>query len=339
MSNFSVRRYQPGDEQAILDLFNGVFAENNPNYVPRSLEHWRHIYLANPAGQEILVATDDKGEIIANYSAIPAHCSVDGVRLRSAQAVDTCVRKDWRGSLRKNSVFVTIARDYCEIFGQTNADYTNEYMWGLPNEQAFGVGTRIVGYQPVHCPMPRLFREADEAWVSGLEQAGAGVQVLASDGTDLAELSDLYARHTDQVPLGLWKDEAYLAWRYRDWPGNPYRAIKACRDGQLQAALIYRLGWMGQALVPLVDWIGRGDDRALLAALLAHVGRETLAAGGRRMETWVTPGARQWAPLQALGLTPEHSPFNLCIMVYSDRFDHARAVSSWVVTMGDSDIY
>jgi len=339
VSDFSVRRYQDGDGPAILDLFNAVFAEGNPSYVPRTLEHWEHIYLNNPAGHEILVATDTDGAIIANYSAIPAFCAVKGQRLRSAQAVDTCVARAWRGSLRKNSVFVTIARDYCEIFGQTNADYTNEYMWGLPNEQAFPVGTRIIGYRPVHVPMPKLSRELDQAWLDGLAQEGRGVELRESDGSDLGAMAELFERHLDQLPLGIWKDEAYLTWRFRDWPGRPYRAVSAWRGGQMLGALIYRLGWMGQPLAALVDWIGPGGDREAVAALLGHVAGETLAAGGLRVEGWATPRAPHFATLSGLGLTRSDSPFSLCIMIYSDHFDLEWAQDNWIVTMGDSDIY
>lgn len=339
MSTFTVRRYEPGDEQAILALFNGVFAEGNPGYVPRSMDTWRHIYLHNPAGHEILVAVDESGRIVGNYSAIPAFCNVRGERRRSAQAVDTCVDKAWRGSLRKNSVFVTIARRYCEIFGETNEAYTNEYMWGLPNEQAFPVGTRIVGYRPVHCPLPKRVRDADAAWVDDLFRRADGITLVESDGADLDQLAALFEQHLDQVPLGVWKSAEYLAWRYRDWPERPYHAVKAVRGDELVGALVYRLGWMGQPLVPLVDWIGSGGDEAAVAGLLGHVARAALDAGGRRLETWVTPASGHHATLSRLGMTEEPSPFNLCIMVYSDLFDFEWARDHWVVTMGDSDIY
>lgn len=339
MSDFSIRRYRPGDEVAILELFNRVFAEGNPGYEPRPMSTWQHIYGDNPAGAEILVAEDADGTLIANYSAIAGHCNVKGQRLRCGQAVDTCVDKAWRGSLRKNSVFVTIAKLYCSTWGEDNEAYTNEYLYGLPNEKAFPVGTRIVGYQPVHCPMPMLVREFDQAWVDEMARRGADCEVLESDGSDLAELEALYLAHLDEVPLGSWKDAAHLAWRYRDWPGNPYRIAKAVRAGELVGALVYRLGWMGQPVVPLVDWIGPGGDDAALAALLAHVGRVTLAAGGNQLQTWTTPAMAHTATLSAHGLFPAESPFNLCIMVYSDHFDLAWAKQNWCFTMGDSDIY
>lgn len=341
MSSFDVRLYEPGDEDGILDLFNRVFAEGNPAYVPRGMDTWKHIYLGNPAGHEILVATDPDGAIIANYSAIPTHCNVRGQRLRCAQAVDTCVDAAWRGSLRRNSVFVTIAKRYVELFGQTNEAYTNEYMFGLPNEKAFPVGTRIIGYKPVHCPLLRQSKIFEEAWIDELAARAEGVEVVESDGNDedLAALEALYLEHLASTPLAAWKDAAHLAWRYRDWPDVDYRFLIARRDGRPEAALVFRLGWMGQPLVPLVDWIGRGDDPALLAGLLAAVAGMAHQAGGRHLETWATPPMAHRATLLDLGFTEDPSPFNLCIMDFSEHFDFEWAKAHWILTMGDSDIY
>ncbi len=103
--------------------------------------------------------------------------------------------------------------------------------------------------------------------------------------------------------------------------------------------LIFRLGWMGQPLVPLVDWIGPGSDRPASAALLAAVLRVGREAGARKFETWLTPNMRRHAELSALGLADEATRFNLCIMTFSPDFDLAWAKGHWFFTMGDSDIH
>ena len=47
MSSFTVRPFEPGDEQGVLELFNRVFAEGNPGFVPRTMETWRRLYVWN----------------------------------------------------------------------------------------------------------------------------------------------------------------------------------------------------------------------------------------------------------------------------------------------------
>jgi hypothetical protein len=339
MDDFQIRPYRPGDEEQILDLFNRVFLADDPGYVPRQMASWRHRYVDNPTGYQVLVATDKQEQIIANYSAMSLNCSVRGRRMPCAQAVDSIVDRAWRGSLRKSSVFVRMGRAYLEEYCDPEREQYNEYAYGLPNNQAFGVGTRILGYKPVHCPMPAQVREFDRGWVAELRREAGAVTVLEDDWSSLAEMEALFLETLDEVPLGLWRDAAYLAWRYRDWPDVDYRVALARRDGKLVAAVFFSMGWMGHPIVPLVDWLGRGDDHEAVAALLAHVCEMTLAAGGRRLETWVTPNMSLAPTLQGLGFEPEDGPFNLCIMVYGGELDLDWARAHWFFTMGDSDIY
>ena len=52
----TIRDYQDGDGQAIVDLLNEVFGQGDPNYQPRTLAQWRWIYEDNPAGRQVVVA-------------------------------------------------------------------------------------------------------------------------------------------------------------------------------------------------------------------------------------------------------------------------------------------
>jgi hypothetical protein len=342
MSSFHVRPYEPGDEQGIVDLFNRVFSEGNPSFEPRTLDEWKGIYLDNPAGMQTFVGLDSDGRIVANYSSIPAACSVRGQRRLCTQAVDSCVDKAWRGSLRKNSLFVTIATDFIRHHSTPGREPFDEYMYGLPNEQAFPVGTRIIGYKPVHVPLMALAHDVGEgtpAWLDQLIGRAGPVTVEEFTGQDPAEIVALFEQSLEEVPLGLWRDGPYLAWRYRSRPGVQYRALLARREGRLAGVLILRLGWMGQPLVPLVDWIGPGGDGQALAALLAAAGRMAVEAGGRRLETWITPNTRHHATLLDLGLVSEATRFNLCIMTFGADFDLEWAKANWFFTMGDTDIF
>jgi hypothetical protein len=344
VSGFTVRPYEPGDEEGLLALFNRVFAEDNPAFVPRTMEAWRGIYLDNPAGMQTFTGLDADGRIVANYSAIPAAAVLRGQRVMCAQAVDSCVDKAWRGSLRKQSLFVTIATEFIRHYSTKGREPFDDYMYGLPNEKAFPIGTRIIGYQPVHVPLHALVRELSpdtDGWLAALEAEAAadGVQVEAFAGADTQPAAALFERHLEEVPLGIWRDAAYLGWRYRPRPDVQYEALLARRGGALVGVVVYRLGWMGQPLVPLVDWIGPGADRAAVAALLAAVARRARDAGARRLETWLTPNARHHATLSALGLRDEATRFNLCIMTFGPRLQLEWAKANWCFTMGDSDIF
>ena len=342
MSEFTVRLYEPGDEIGILDLFNRTFSEDNPGFVPRTLEFWRQLFERNPAGLQIMVAVDGQGKLIANYSSTPAFCSVRGEKRLCTQIVDTCVDKDWRRSLRKGSVFVTIGADFLRFFSTPGQQPFDDFIYGLPNEKAFPVGTRVLGYKPVHVPLYGLVHHVgpDTAgFLATLRAQSGAVTVEERGGDDWSEVEALFLSHVDEIQLGLWRDAAYLAWRYAPRPHEPYRTLLARRGGRLAGALVVRMGWFGHRVLPLVDWIGPGADREALAALLAEAGRLALEAGAQRLETWVTPNTLHHATLTALGLRPEPTVFNLCIMVFAPDFDLDWAKANWFFTMGDSDIF
>jgi len=342
MSEFTVRLYEPGDEVGILDLFNRTFSEDNPGFVPRTPEVWRHLFERNPAGMQIMVAVDGGNKLIANYSSTPAFCSVRGSKRLCTQIVDSCVDKDWRRSLRKGSVFVTIGAEFLRFFSTPGREPFDDFIYGLPNEKAFPIGTRVLGYKPVHVPLYALVHHvgADTGALLGAlaEQAG-GVTVEELRGDDWSEVEALFLAHKDEVQLGLWRDAPYLAWRYAPRPVDPYRTLLARRGGRLAGALVVRMGWFGHRLLPLVDWIGPGADRQALAALLLGACRLGVASGAQKLETWVTPNTLHHATLSALGLAAEPTVFNLCIMVFAPDFDLEWAKANWFFTMGDSDIF
>ncbi len=343
MSAFTVRPFEPGDEEGVLALFNRVFAEGNPAFVPRTMAMWRHVFAENPAGMQGFVGLDADRRIVANYASIPAAAVVAGRRRLCTQAVDSCVDRAWRGSLRKHSLFVTIASEFIRHYSTPGRQPFDDFMYGMPNEQAFPVGTRIIGYQPVHVPLPQLVREPDAAWIRTLEREAAADPALVVEEVDAAgdpRTAALFAAGLDGWPLGIWRDDAWLRWRWRPRPdGVSYGALLARRGTAPAAVLVYRLGWMGQPIVPLVDWVGGGGDRPALAALLAEVARRASALGGTRLVTWATPAMPHAATLAALGLRAEPSPFNLCIMTFVPELSADWAREHWCLTMADSDIY
>jgi len=227
MSRFTVRPYEPGDEEGILALFNAVFGEGNPAWVPRTMDTWRHIFLANPHGVEITVAVDADGEVVANYSGIPAVLWVKDELRPCVQGVDTAVHADWRGLFGEKSVYRQVTAAFTDRWCRTGSDFYNEILYGVPNRQAFAAGSRVIGYKAVHRPLVRTVKEFGPEWIDELEARTEDVVASESDWSDLAEVAALFAAHRHEIPMALDRGEAYLGWRYRDWPGRPYRALVA----------------------------------------------------------------------------------------------------------------
>lgn len=343
----TIRPYRTGDEVGILALFNEVFGENNPTFTARSRAHWNWQFRDNPLGHHTYVAVilaDDRSEtshLAGTYTAIPGIWLEDGVPFAGSQAVDTCVAKPFRNTLKREGLFLTLAREWFARFGRPDAD---RIVYGFPNPIAYRIGTKQLDYRPVHTPVVSLVRDFDDAWVEYLGGMGADameVEELEAVPADAGALFD--AMRTTPSPLRLVarRDAAYLKWRYLDCPTFRYRLLAARTKGtrELRGLLFLRTEWFDKPLAPLVDWVIRGDDQPAFAALAQAAARLARKAGKTRLETWVPPWSSHWQTLSTIGFAPDPSRFNLCIRVFGPAFDDSWAKQHWFFTMGDSDVY
>lgn len=336
-----IRPYRTGDEVGILTLFNEVFGENNPTFTPRTSAHWNWQFRDNPHGHHTYVAEESGGRIVGHYTAIPGIWLEDGVAFTGSQAVDTCVAKEYRNTLKREGVFLTLAREWFARFGQPHAD---RIVYGFPNPIAYRIGTKQLDYRPVHTPVVSLVRDFELAWVDYLGGMGADSMEIEELEAIPKEAESLFdAMRSAPIPLRLVarRDAAYLKWRYLACPTFRYRllAARAKGSGELRGLLFLRTEWFDKPLAPLVDWIVRGDDQSAIAALARGAARLAAAAGKTRLETWAPPWSAHWKTLATIGFAPDASRFHLCIRVFGPSFDEHWAKEHWFFTMGDSDVY
>ena len=340
--DFEIREYRQGDEIGILDLFNRVFAENNPSFTPRSLAFWRWQFESNPLGHHTFVATSTADRrIVGTYTAIPGTWLHDGGAFVGSQAVDTCVDAEYRRVLKREGLFLSLARAWFDHFGRPERD---RIVYGFPNPIAFRIGTRQLDYRPVHVPVVRMVRDFDAAWIDYL--GGMGADAMAVEEVDQLppDLDAAFRAMVDALGdehLVQRRDAAYLNWRYRTCPTIRYRfiTVRSMPDAKLQGVVVMRVKWFDKAIAPLVDWIVDGADQSAIAALAQAAARAAAVEGVTRLETWVPPWSAHRATLAKIGFAPDPSTFNLCIRVFGPRFDEHWAKEHWFFTMGDSDIY
>jgi hypothetical protein len=342
---FSVRPYREGDEHAILALFNRVFQEGNPDFVPRTLGHWQWAFAHNPLGHQTFVAEAD-GRIVGTYTAIPARWRFpEGVHL-GGQAVDTVVAPEFRRSLRKNGLFLTLADQWFTHFGCRERD---RIVYGFPNPQAFRIGTTKVGYLPVHCPM--LDHALPVAVAARWNPESIHVVEIDRFGREVDRFDAALAK---ELGIACVRDAAYLNWRYADCPSTHYRLLRAeSSSGRLKGFLVHGLGWHGfrKEIAPIVDFLVAPGDLATWQALLGHAARSAAAQEIARsaathpapkldtLLAWAPPSHAHARDLAALGFRTSPSIFNLCIRIFTDTFDLEYARQHWYVVMGDSDIF
>lgn len=335
----TIRPYRAGDETGIVALFNEVFSEGNPSFRPRTLEHWHWQFRDNPLGHQTFVA-DDFGAIVGTYTAIPGRWIHDGRPMQGAQAVDTCVKAQYRQVLKREGLFLQLAGAWFDHYGVPERD---EIVYGFPNPIAFRIGTRQLDYRPVHTPVIALVRDFGRDWIDYLPGMG-GAAIGVREVHEVPEDADaLFAATLAKQPLVQRRDAAYLHWRYLDCPKIAYRMFAARgSDGTLRGIAVVRPKWIdvpGTPISPVLEWIADGRDQEALAGLARAVAIAGEEAGRARLETWLPPWSAHAATLRTLGFAPDPSHFNLCIRVFGPPFDERWAADHWFYSMGDSDIY
>jgi hypothetical protein len=323
-----VRPYRAGDETEIVAAFNRVFP-----WARRTVEEWRWQFAANPEALRCYVAALPEGRVVAQFTGLPRRARIGRTTRSFSEIVDSFADPEFRAGLKKPGVFARTA--YAYIDRHCRAD-EEAFAYGLPNPDAYRVGRRLLGYEPLGDV--RLF-VADAAAAA---TADLGPLDIEETSEPPADVDDLCERAAAGVAASVVRDRRYLAWRYAR-PGVAYRHV-AARDArrELVASFVFRDAWLpedfgegltvaAEALVdPLHPCAGTWP-----AALL----RGGAAGGGLRVGCAVPVASRHARDLTAAGLKSVATKFHVAGRTYDPvRFPLSLAASGWFWTLGDFDV-
>jgi hypothetical protein len=334
-SPWSIRRYEPGDEEQILRLFRKVFGRE------RSLAHWQWKYRDNPEGAQMCLAVTDAGEIVGQYVGIPVRAIVDGRTLTFSQAVDSMVDADYRRGLKKPGVFASLFMRFAEEYGGQDRV---TILWGYTTPEALRVGQRLLGYVALHQVMklvrsvegsPHLtpWQQMTELW----RHIWCPIrQVSRFDG----RVDRLWRRCQRELRVATIRDARYLDWRYADCPDVKYQLLMAggTFGGPIQGIAVLRLGWMDQPVACLVDWLVPSAARGVADRLLGRCFEEAELAGLKELHAWLPPSSPWHRFLLDRGFQAVEAA---CMTVRQFTSDVPLELlnAHWYYTMGDSDHY
>lgn len=333
-SRHRVRSYQPGDETAILALFQRVFHQR------RSLAQWRWRYVDNPyANHRISLAVDEDGELAVHYAGYPvrlwaaagvlggvATSATDGQLLDALHVGDTMTSPEARrvGRGRTNLLSRAVNHFYSAY---SRGRVAFNYGANVGKIQRFyrrAAGGRWLEEAP-HCSRPldgHPFPGTPGRLATRL--AGWRVERIAAlpdgdgdgDGDDqfpgqvhsqghrlaverrAADLDDLWRRSRAAYRLLLERDHRYLAWRYAA-PEIPYHLWAVYRRRRLVGWSVFRYesrGVTGEADERLVwgDALFDPEEPEAPAVLLTAATAAPELQGARRIEGWLTDRPAWW---------------------------------------------
>jgi GNAT superfamily N-acetyltransferase len=284
--DWTLERFQSGDEEAVLGLFTTVFGRS------RSREHWNWQFRDNPYGGPYvsLARSARDRSLVGSYSVTPVMLNLMGRAVPGCQSVDTAVHPDWRNQ----RVFERTARD-CYAWCQERGIVA---VVGFPNARSYPGFMRTLGWRRIGFPRQYVLRldwgrslaRAGLGPMAGLanaalrsraawslssrrlvleRQTGSGITGQVSSAVP-GDYESLWAMVRSQEVLSTWKDEAYLRWRYDDHPDHTFEYL-SIRHGDELLGLAVTVDLDDVRMI--CEFMVRGRDVAVGRLLADHVVR------------------------------------------------------------------
>ena len=323
-AQITIRRYEPGDESAILDLFRRSF------FVDRTIDHFNWKYRNNPYGNEHISLAWHGDKLAAQYAAYPVRVwrQDDNVSAHHIGDImsDRAVRHLGRG---ESSVFARTAKHFYEVFCEGKVAFN--YGFNTATSREFSVRyTGATAVEPVVYRMRGVIEGLTrwERWRRGYQ-----IEVVREVG---AEFDHFFNDVAPSYGFLIRRDATFLRWRYLRFSEAGQFMVAIRKWGRLAGWSVFRvrennLVW-GDALF----------DRAHEDApevLLRHVAPQYPA---EKIECWFPPRPSWFhAILDRMGFHIAQQPNDLslsCVpFTVPDAVSAIRA--SMYYTMGDSDLF
>jgi Acetyltransferase (GNAT) domain len=329
---FCIRGAREGDEVAILDMLNRVFAPRDPAFRPRSDAWWDWKYRRNPHGSRSLVVEDPEGRVVGHYGGLLARMQAGAAEVRFSQSTDSVTDPAVRRGLRNPGTFVRLAQAWASSFGGSGCDGV---MYGLPIPEAYRIGARYLDYWMLR-PQPVLVCR-DPARLPAWAWDVHAIEVPEFP----PETDDAWTRIAPRYGCVLRRDAAFLNWRFRDHWERPYRmaVARAGSGGPLRGHVVYREGtFAGTGRALIADWFVDPDDAGAARSLLRWA-TERAAQGGHPDVLFSCPTTSVWfTRFQEWGFEVDRSPYVLVARPYDQRFPPAWLREHWYYTLADFDV-
>lgn len=249
----STTLYAAGDERDICALFENIFGS------PKSIERWEWQFAANPYEvPQIALARDAAtGRMVGHYAVIPVLMNWLGRPVKAAQSVDTMVDPKFRGG----GVFERTAHACYESLLKSKF----EMLYGFPNRAALGGRLRNLAWERLFtlpsysvrlscydflkriAPLPALPDAADSiyraiyrhrlSWRIAFARVRLRGYKFRRSNSIPSNYDAFWIAVSQSEIISIWKDRAYLTWRYDHCPDRQYEYFFIENGNQEIAAL------------------------------------------------------------------------------------------------------
>ena len=226
-----------------------VFAKNEN---PKNRDHLAWQYLRSPAGPGYTsVSVSASGEDAAIYSVFKVRAKVDSVMVDACQSLDTLTDKNYRG----RGLFARLAED---VYRRSDEDGVR-ITYGFPNSSSGPGFFNKLGWVQLDTPpflffinnllfplaraiKTRLFLRnyVFLFFVYAVRRLARDVSWRLEAKADFsAAYGDVWERFAAKVNTCIWRDAAYMRWRYMEKPGRNYQYLSLYEGEHQIGVLVY----------------------------------------------------------------------------------------------------
>lgn len=347
-NNMQIRSYKAGDEIKILKLFKQVFNIN------RSLSLWNWQFKNNTQGPGWVMVAEKKGEIVGQVAIRHNYLNFLGKRILAGQSCDIMVRRDYQGKglftkLAKQTYSVASKNCLKAVFGFPNRSAYPGYMQKLGRHRVailkyyyYRIGFRkIFGHNIDRIlkhvyGMPSLFMFLLE------KKVHKNIRIKVSSVLDVG-ISDLLNDYLNQQVLSIWKDLAYMQWRYAEHPTYNYQFHLLYQFDRLDGLAVVRN--TGISIV-ICDFLHRSMDVSYSILLLRHIVNYYRNSPAQKIEFYGWDNGFFDSVFQRCGFQIQPSNFKFTAQVLNngeggnkERFEKMFIIpQNWTITYGDTDV-
>ena len=245
---YSIRPYESGDEEGIVQLLQLVF-NGWPNFDLdcSPVDHWRWKYLCNPTGESLVIIGESNGEIVGCSHTYLINLKMGERIVKGGFAADAAVHPDYRGKglwkgLREAKKTQEVDSGLGFRMGITSNVYImKHHERTLRSTIPYGL-TNFMRIRDVDLHLRR--RKTEKAWLKKYayhlmrkvnavttfsKPPASEVDVFAVKAFD-ERMKPFWSRVSGQCDLIVERSLEYLNWRYCDGRGGKFTVKLAGKD-------------------------------------------------------------------------------------------------------------
>ena len=316
---YTIRPYQPGDEEGINRGFNAVFGTT------RSIAEWHWKYAIEKCESWITVAVDEESRILAHYSAIKQNLKVRDKIFVVGQGVDL-----YRSGGRSYQNSLVFSRTANKFYDRIANEEQVPFVFGFPGEIARKAGRWSAG-SAVQLKVSLWKKPVRKKWFYSRHSDATTIPPPAKEIDCLWEIAH------NRYPITIVRNGHRFYRRYVTHPQRTYHYIPIRRYGALHALAVL---WNSADALRLVDLLWNGADPETLRSLESSAVRLAQKIKARRILMWLRGDSAASEIFRTAGWTERDEagqPY-FAANSWTSELNADDFVQNCYIMMGDSDL-